>query len=244
MKKIISIIAICAATSSAYAAPQLVRRSSGDGYNVTYDYTDKAKSGGYITARAGLSLLNFKLKESVSGYNDSQTESYSFEPVFNGSLAIGGRLGYFTRGDIEVGYIGEFTDKGGEYSYDFSAPYIMANLYYDFLSGFYVGGGLGAALVMTSLDGTDFVDLNNRNERTIGFMGGINLGYAYKLDDNLVLDFRYRLAGIVSGNKNSREMELLDDPSDPTGPTSIHKVNVKNNFVMDNSISLGIRYEF
>ena len=55
MKKIISLIAVCAATMPAYAVPHMVRRDS-DSYNVTYDYRDKAKTGWYLTGHADLSL--------------------------------------------------------------------------------------------------------------------------------------------------------------------------------------------
>lgn len=235
MKKIISLIAICAATSSAFAAPQLVRRSARNEYNVTYDYRDKAKNGWYMTGRAGLSLLNFKNKYSADDRSYTESESYSFEPVFDGSLAFGKRFGYFVRGELEAGYIGNFTDKDMDMEYKLSVPYLTANVYYDFLSGFYVGAGLGVTLITMELDGEEFVDEGNRKERDIGFIGGINLGYTHKLDDNLILDLRYRLAGI-SGVKHTRDWLAPD--------SNIYDVTVKTGFIMDNTISLGIRYEF
>jgi len=241
MKKLISAIAICAATTSAYAAPQLVRRTHGNAYNVTYDYTDKAKTGWYVAGRADLSFLNFKNKY-TSNLPDlegtSESESFSFESVFGGDLSFGHRFGYFVRGDIELGYVGNFTDKDDSVEYNLYIPYLMANVYYDFLSGFYVGAGVGAAMPTMELDGgideIKFSDTGNRRKRAFGVIGGINLGYAHKLDDNLVLDLRYRLAGI-SGVKHTRQITYNE---------TVYDVNVKTGLIMDNSISLGIRYEF
>lgn len=234
MKKIISFIAICAATTSAYAAPQLVRRSSNNAYRVTYDYTDKAKNGWYMTGRVGVSFLNFKNKYSESGVNIGD-DKYSFESVFDAGLAVGHRFGHFVRADIEAGYIGDFTDKDEGFEYTLSVPYLMANVYYDFLNGIYIGAGAGAALPTMQLDGSVFVDNGNRKEREFGGIGGISLGFAHKMDDNIILDLRYRLAGIT-GVKHKRSYVHED--------LTVHDVTVKTDFIMDNSISLGIRYEF
>ena len=242
MKKIISLIAVCAATMPAYAVPHMVRRDS-DSYNVTYDYRDKAKTGWYLTGHADLSLLNFTNKYSSDepGVNASfNKDSYSFEPVFSGGLTFGRRFGYFVRGDLELGYIGNFKDKDEGFEYELSIPYLMANGYYDFFNGFYVGAGLGAAMPTMKIDGDIFVDSGNRTKRGFGVIGGINLGYAYQLDDNIVLDLRYRLAGIT-GVKHNRQFQVYDTVNDAY---VLRDVTVKTGFIMDNSFSLGIRYEF
>jgi len=61
------------------------------------------------------------------------------------------------------------------------------------------------------------------------------LGYARKLDDNLVLDLRYRIAGF-NGTTISRKFEdTLNNQ---------YYLDTKVGLVLDNSFSVGLRYEF
>ncbi|MBR1380423.1 MAG: porin family protein [Alphaproteobacteria bacterium] len=237
MKKLVSTLAIMLIAAPAIAAPSYLKRDSDGGYNVTYDYTDKAKTGWYGTARAELSFLNWKNKYSTDYtgvFTEYGSDSYSMEPVFGGSLSVGRRFGYFWRGEVEAGYIGNFTDKDDGFEFELSIPYLTANAYYDFTSGLYVGAGIGAAMPTTKMDGLYFTDNGNRTHRGFGVDAGVMVGYSHKLDDNFVLDLRYRLAGI-SGVKQTRE--IMD-------ATDTYDFQVKTGFIMDNSISLGIRYEF
>ena len=61
MKKIVSLAVLAALTTPAIAAPSYLSRTKDGGYNVTYDYNDKAKSGWYIGGRAELSFLNMPI---------------------------------------------------------------------------------------------------------------------------------------------------------------------------------------
>lgn len=64
------------------------------------------------------------------------------------------------------------------------------------------------------------------------------LGYTQELDDNLVLDIRYRLAGFT-GTKHKRNFEY--------GAAAVYYGGYLENkigLILDNSISVGIRYEF
>ena len=85
---------------------------------------------------------------------------------------------------------------------------------------------------MTELIGDGFTDIGNGKHTGVSPMGALMFGYTHKLDDNLVLDLRYRFAG-TWGSKQERTYGGANDV-----------MTNKIGFIMDNSISLGIRYEF
>ena len=238
MKKIISVIALCALVTPAFAAtkaprPSYLTRDGKGGYDVTYNYTDKAKSGWYGTLRAELAFLNWKNKYSsdIPADLSEDHDDYSFETLFAGDLAFGKRFNYFWRGEVEAGYITKFTDEDLGYKFTLSTPYVMANGYYDFSNNVYVGAGVGIAFPTTTLDSVDFTDDGHRSKTGFSPILGLMAGYTHKLDDNLVLDLRYRIAGFY-GTTQERELDTT------------HYFKNKIGLILDNSISLGIRYEF
>ena len=242
MKKVLSALLMCFVVTSAYSSAQVIHSSSynkyvfldsGNGY-----YSNNNQSGGYITGRIDLSFLTFKNKYSsnFAGTNpEYDSDTYSFRPVLGGDIAVGYYFDPSWRGDIEFGYIGRFVDSDDRYSYKLSVPYLMANVYYDFDCGLYVGGGIGGAIPTISFDLASLDNGSNRTGNTFGFIGGFDLGYAYRFDNNLLFDLRYRLAGI-SGVEHSRNFVAADSKT--------YYVIVDTGFIIDNSISLGIRYEF
>ena len=240
MKKIVSALLLLApVVTAADAAPSYIRPDNLGGYNVTYNYTDKPKNDWYMTFRAELGLLNFKntyYSDDV-GYNGY--DKYSMEPVFGGSVAIGKKFGYWWRGEIEAGYTGNFKDSGEGLTFNFSAPYVLANAIYDFSSGLYLGGGVGVAVPMQSWDWDGFV-VGPRRKTSLGAMGALMFGYAHKLDDNFVLDLRYRLAGF-SGNKFAADYQIQNSAGAVIGQFEFEN---KIGLVLDNSLSVALRYEF
>ncbi|MDR1338252.1 MAG: hypothetical protein LBJ73_04475 [Rickettsiales bacterium] len=237
MNKIISALLLVGLTvSAATAAPRYVKRDGAQGYNVTYDYTDKEKSGWYASIHAQLSLLNFEYKyfSDDVGYWDS--DKYSFEPVFGGSVSVGKKFGAFWRSEIEVGYTGVFTDEGEGFEFKFSTPYALINAYYDFSNGLYLGGGVGAAMPTTSLDWDGFIT-KNRTKTSFSPMAGLMVGYSHKLDDNFVLDARARVAG-WNGTKQTRYFQ------DETPLANTYYLESKIDLVLESSLSVGLRYEF
>lgn len=239
MKKLVSIIALCAVVSPAFSAtkaarPSYLTRNANGGYDVTYSYMDKQKSGWYGSLRAELAFLNWKNKYLTDAPLSPQDDhdNFSFEPLFTVNGAFGKRFDYFWRAEVEVGYITEFTDEDEGYKFSMSVPYAMINGYYDFTNGLYIGAGAGIALPITSWDSIAFTDAGNRSKTGVSPMAGLMLGYAHKLDDNIVLDLRYRLAGFY-GNKQRREMAA-----------PLNYFESKTGLVLDNSVSVGIRYEF
>ena len=245
MKKLISVIALLAVATPAFAAtktprPSHITRASDGSYDVTYNYTDKAKSGWYAAARAELSFLNFKNKYYVEGESIG-SDNYSLEPIFAADLAFGKRINYFWRAELEAGYMSEFSDSDEGYEVKLSTPYAMFNGYYDFNNGIYLGAGIGVAMPRTELLDQEFKSGGNP-EWSVSPMMGFMAGYSYKLDDSLVLDLRYRLAGFYG---NSQERQWVDGATLPDG-TDVGGMHLKDKMglVLSNSISVGLRYEF
>ena len=58
MKRLVSLAVLIGLTGPALAAPSYLTRDSNGGYVVTYDYTDKAKTGWYIGGPAGFGFWN------------------------------------------------------------------------------------------------------------------------------------------------------------------------------------------
>lgn len=247
MKKIVSIIALCAVVTPAFSAtkaarPSYLTRNTDGGYDVTYSYADKVKSGWYGALRAELSFLSWKNEYSTDIPGISMgNEKFSFKPLFSPNISFGKRFNYFWRAEGEFGYITQFSDEDEGYKFTLSVPYMMANGYYDFTNGLYVGAGLGIAMPRMELVDDAFTSGNNP-KWGVSPMGALMVGLAHKLDDNIVLDLRYRLAGFW-GTKQERQWATgttLPGVGDVGGKHLENKVG----FIMDNSISVGIRYEF
>lgn len=235
MKKLVSMFVLASLTmTAAHAAPSYIMRDGQGGYNVTYNYTDKEKNGWYVALRAELSLLNWKNEYFSDDVGYGSSDKYSFEPIFGGSVSVGKKFKHFWRGEIEAGYTGLFTDKDQGIEFNLSAPYAMVNAMYDFTNGLYVGGGLGVAIPMTKLDGDIFL-AGERSKTSVSPMAGLMVGYTHKLDDNFVVDVRYRLGGFM-GTKHTRHFV--------TSAGATYYLENKIDLVLDNSFSIALRYEF
>lgn len=224
--------------ASAVAAPTYLQRDDMGGYRVTYDYADHPKSGWYIGGNAGLSLLSWENKYN-SRFNgeqlESETDSFSMKPVFQGGVQIGHTIKYFWRAEFEAGWQGKFSDKesDGNSEFTLTIPYMMVNGYYDFNSGFYLGLGAGVALPTTTLD-TSYLNDVDRTKVSVAGMGALYIGYSHRLDTHIMLDLRYRLSG-VTGFKHKLSGDFENGTLD---------FDAKGGFMFNNSITLGLRYEF
>ena len=239
MKKLVSLAVLLGLTAPAVAAPSYLTRDENGGYRVTYDYTDKAKTGWYIGARADLNFWTWKNKyhasDNFAAAEEYNEDDYSFEPVFGGSLFGGFRFAYYWRAELEAGYMGYFEDQDAMAQYELQIPYLMLNGYYDMSNGVYLGLGVGVAMPIETIDMPGYTDGSNRTQYGFAPMAGVMLGYSHELDNNLVLDLRYRLSGMTG---------LHHRIDDLTSGAETHWFENEIDFVLDNSISIGIRYEF
>ena len=198
----------------------------------------------YVGGRVGLHLMSWKnkYKGSPSNYkfdNDENHDDYTFEPVFGGNIFAGYRFTPNWRGDIEFGYMTQFSDSDNGFTFKLQTPYITANAYYDFESGIYLGAGVGMAFPRGTLD-WEYFEKDSASETKLSFMGALMAGYSYNLSESVALDFRYRL-GMFNGPKWTRN--VMSGVTDVNG-TELESLQTKVGFVIDNSLSLGLRYEF
>ena len=238
MKKIVSLAVLAALTTTvADAAPSYIKRDARGGYDVTYDYTDKAKNGWYVGGHVALNLMNWENEYTTDAPNAAELtdDKYLFEPVFGGDLFVGKTFNYFWRAELEGGLLGQFEDEGNGTTFKMTIPYLMANGYYDFANGLYVGAGAGIALPKIELRGRDFVG-GDSSESSVSPMFGVMLGYTYELDYNLTLDLRYRLSGLM-GHEIDRTFIYKEDLQE-------YAISSDTGLILDNSLSIGIRYNF
>ena len=198
----------------------------------------------YIGGRVGLHLMSWtnKYKGSPSNYDFDKSQDhddYVFEPVFGGNIFAGYRFTPNWRGDVEFGYLTQFSDSDNGFTFKLSTPYVTANAYYDFDSGFYLGAGVGMAFPRATMD-WEYFDAGDASDTKLSFTGALMAGYSYYMTESLALDFRYRLGGFV-GPKWTRN--VMSGITDDNG-VELKALETKVGFVIDNSLSIGLRYEF
>ena len=236
MKKIMSVAVLAALVSGmADAAPRQLERNKDGGYKVTYDYTDRSEVGRwYLGGRLDMNLLSWTNENKTNGPNPHELGDDSFtEVLLGGNIFVGHTFEYFWRAELEAGVISEFEEEDSGTSFKMTVPYLMANGYYDFANDFYVGMGLGMAMPKVRLQGVHFVS-GDSSERSVSPMLGFMGGWSYHLDYNLLLDLRYRL-GMFWGPKIEREFKR---------DANVYDISADVGMVFDNSISVGVRYEF
>ena len=240
MKKLVSFAALFALISGvATAAPGRLVPVKDGVYKVSYDYSRTAEGWWYMGGRADLSLMSWTNKSStvaptLAGAVELEDESFS-EFVLGGSVFVGHTFDYAWRAEVEAGLMGQYEEEEAGTTFKLTIPYVMANGYYDFENGWYVGAGLGFALPKTDIQSVFFTDSGSA-ERTISPMFGFMGGWSYRLQPNLLVDLRYRLA-MVWGPDHSRKFGSLADGAEYT-------INNKIGLILDNSLSVGLRYEF
>ncbi|MBR2412328.1 MAG: outer membrane beta-barrel protein [Alphaproteobacteria bacterium] len=233
MKKLISGLFFATLIMPVFAAPVYrmpVKQADSGWFNGTW----------YIGGRVGLSLMNWTNEYSttepyITGVEEEEISEVVFgERVLSG-VFVGHAFDSHWRGEVEVGFIGDYENETDAITFKLNAPYVIANGYYDIDNGFYVGGGVGLSFVKTTFSA---VGLFNEDgvKRTVSPMFGLMAGWTHRLDANLVFDLRYRL-GILAGVTHEREYESeIDD--------RYYTLKVDTGLILDNSISLGLRYEF
>lgn len=181
----------------------------------------------YAGLNGDISFLTWKNKYSGA---DTGSENFTFKPVLGLDLSVGYRFNEKWRVDGELGYVGKFSETETEHylspektEFSLETYYIDANAYYDLKYGLYVGAGLGLAIVNLSVDHTYYSKVSKTN---MSPMGALMFGWSYALDEKVDFDVRYRLAIFDGGDIN------------------IGGVNVDTGIIMNNSLSVGMKYHF
>lgn len=232
MKKISFLLLVmffpCFANAAGNGHYSIIKKYDGE-TSINYDKVVQPKQW-YLNVHADLSFLSWKNKYKYG--LDTSTDKFNFKPVYGLDLAVGCKFSKSGRADIELGYIGNYSEQETEYYTDYltektdfnlSATALTVNGYYDFESGIYMGVGVGVALVRASINHSELSKVSKTN---VSPTGAVVLGWAMPLNDKLSLDMRYRLSAF-SGDK----FYDLD-------------VQTKIGLIMDNSVSVGLRYAF
>ena len=239
--------------STSDAAPEYVSESSvvetyvePEPLRITSSRASNRAGKWYVGGRVGLHLLSWKNKYSGTPANflfdkSADHDDYSFEPVFGGNIFAGYRFTPNWRGDIEIGYLTQFSDSDNGFTFKLSTPYATANAYYDFDGGIYFGLGAGMAFPRATMD-NEFFAPEYESETKLSVMGALMLGYSYNVSESVALDFRYRLAGFY-GPKWVRYMVSPNDFHD-ANDVELQSLETKIGLIIDNSFSFGLRYEF
>lgn len=217
MKKIVSLAVLAALSTPAFA-------DAGDWY---------------FGGRAELSFMNWENEYSLDG-GRLGSDAYSFQAIFGGAAFVGHEIDANWRAEVEAGVIGQFEDADQGFEFKMTVPYMLANGYYDFENGWYVGAGLGFALPKTELNNAHFVS-GDATERAFSVMGAMMFGWTHELDESLTLDLRYRLS-MFSGTDHVR---TFDDGA-YTAMHDLSNAELSNEIglIFDNSISIALRYNF
>lgn len=191
----------------------------------------------YIGIHAGLSFLSWDNEYKNQSGTRLGSDDFFFKPVVGGDVFVGRRFEDNWRGDVELGYVGKYSEGETEdyenyitekTTFDLETFYLMANGYYDFDYGFYAGAGLGIALTNVTLDHSQ---LTKASKTRLSPMGALTFGWSYALDEKVDFDLRYRFALYDAGH-------LRTD----TGAGTYVKTDV--GLIIDNALSAGIRYNF
>jgi len=199
----------------------------------------------YVGGRVALHLASWKNKYRGTPANyafdkSADHDDYTFEPIFGGNIFGGYRFTPNWRGDVEFGYMTQFSDSDNGFTFKLQTPYVTANAYYDFQGGFYLGAGAGFAFPRATMDFSEF-ESGNASETKLSFMGALMAGYSYNLSKSVALDFRYRLSGFV-GPKWARN--VIPGRVQDMNHVELQALETDVGLVIDNSFSLGLRYEF
>ncbi len=217
------------ASASSRGQYSIIKKYDGE-TSINYDGTRYKPKLWYVSAHADLSFLSWK-NEYTATVNG--TDKFNWKPVYGVDIAFGRKLNHFWRTDLELGYMGQYSESETEQydtlehtTFDLRAFYTTLNMYYDFDSGVYFGLGAGAAFVNAALNyslATDAVSKNN-----VSPMGAAMLGLSYELDEHLNLDLRYRFAAFSGSTLNMNDWNF----------------KMKIGLITDNSFSVGVRCAF
>ena len=246
------------------AAPRYADGSSTNSRTMTYQQSSRdggrgAVSGayaynkggsGYVGMNLDVNLLNWtnKYKATPEGAVVNMMadhDDYKFKPLIGGHFVAGYRFSPGWRADAEFGFTSEYEDSDNGISFKLSIPYVTANVYHDFVNGLYLGIGGGVAFPTISMEWENFT-ANGSSKTGVAPMGAAMLGYTYYLSESLIFDVRYRFAGLFGNTTIKRGANYqADDEHPPLESLETEVRGYKNwGFIMDNSISIGLKYEF
>ncbi len=168
-------------------------------------------------------------------------DKYSFESMMGFTASVGRWYTKHWRIELEGGYTGEHSDAADDIEFAISAPYLTFNALYNTpeqrWGGFYVGPGLGIAFPMTRITGPSTFLTGQETKRQFSPIAALHFGYQLPLGDRFALDIGYKFSTFM-GTNHTRQVEDAYDPS------TTYDFTRKTGWVMNNSVSIGLRYYF
>ena len=214
-----------------------VKNVYGDVHTAYAVRAENRTDGAYMGIRGDLSLLNWKNEYKDQDGIKLGSDNFSGEALLGLDLFAGYKFNQNIRADLELGYIGKYSETETEsylnYAtektvFDLETYYLIANGYYDFKYGLYAGAGIGAAITNMSVDNSNYAKEDNTH---VSPMWALMFGWTHKLDDRIDFDLRYRFAMFHGGEVTVN-----------TGGGLSTKAEV--GYIMNNSLSAGVRYRF
>lgn len=191
----------------------------------------------YLGGRAELSFMNWE-NEYRDGTNKYLGhDKFDFKPMLGLDLFTGYKFTRDFRADIEFGYMGEYSESefgvdmdGYPYheEFRFNTYFLTANAYYNIRYGLYAGAGFGTAISRMAIKNSVF---GRKSKTSLSPLGAFMLGWVKELAKNTDLDIRYRLSVFDGGS-------MVVNASDGNA------IKIQMGYVMDNSISAGVRCYF
>ncbi|MCL1891669.1 MAG: porin family protein [Alphaproteobacteria bacterium] len=220
--------------------------------SVMYRYEEPVSREWYAALKYVHTLASFTSKHYTDGVfcvgGEYCTDEFNFKPMLGFAASAGMNYDAEWRFELEGGYTGEYSTNADDVSFAISAPYLAVNALYNFSgatrSSLYFGPGLGIAFPTTEIHagGTEIFFLNNTHgnskERVASPMLALMAGYQWRIDERFALDLGYKLY-TFSGTKQSLDFQLT-----PPAPADIHTFTNKTSWLINNAISLGLRYYF
>lgn len=203
----------------------------------------KAYPKWYAGANIFYNLAKFESKHLTNGVYDS-SDPYSKDDFsvgqLGGAISFGQKFNKNWRLEAEAGYFSKYDEQEEGADFGISAPYLIANVMYDMdlkdWGGFYFGAGIGAAFVTTSLESWRLFS-GDKKKTSVSPMGALMIGYQYPINEKFFLDVRYRLSGF-NGTEHTQQWMAND------GNDTIYDFTNDTGFILNNALSVGVRYEF
>ncbi|MCL2331287.1 MAG: porin family protein [Proteobacteria bacterium] len=232
-----------------YSSLPVVPKDSGDVYYVRADKSSFAYTNTgpvfiprwYVGASVFANFAMFESKHLTNGVFDA-SDPYSVDKFnvwqLGGFVSAGQKFHPNWRIEGELGWFGKYSES--QFGVDFSihTPYIVANGIYDTnignYGGMYFGLGLGAAFPTTFVDSWRFSS-GPKTKTELSPMIGLMAGWQYPIANSLYLDARYRISGYWGTDHTEQWISTSNVQYDFTNKTGL---------VLNNTISLGVRYEF
>ena len=225
---VLAVLMPCVAGAASGGHYSIIKKYD-DETSINYDKEVRPKIW-YLNVHADLSFLSWKNKYTTA--TEKGSDKFNFKPVYGADLAVGCKFDKSLRGDLEFGYIGQYSEEETEYydnyhtektNFKLTTMAWTLNGYYDFNSGIYLGLGAGVAIVKAYLNHSELNAVSKTNASPIG---AAMLGWSHPLNDKLNLDMRYRFSAFYG----SKFYDL--------------DVQTKIGLITDNSVSVGLRYAF